>query len=133
MHVDTPLPSSGSGNPSQAAGLSGQTRSLWPIHPHRLNDELLSSWLVRMAHGNGLKLQTFTTLALSRGANLWNRDVDRCATEGILAALSNQTGSTVEELRGGLLSAYEGTVFERHNSAGNSTWIMPLGDRKSVV
>lgn len=127
MHVGTPQHLPGSDNSFRTDGPSGLTGNLWPIHPHRLADELLSSWLVRMAHGNGLKLQTFTTLALSRGANLWNRDVDRCATEGILAALSNQTGSTVEELRGGLLSAYEGTVFERHNSVGNSTWIMPLG------
>ncbi len=127
MSANSPPPLPGSGNPNSSDALSCPTKRLWPIHPHRLDDELLSSWLVRMAHGNGMKLQSFTTLTLGRGANLWNRDIDRSGTDGLLVALSKQTGSTVEELRGGLLSAYEGSVFERHNQAGNSSWIMPLG------
>lgn len=127
MPLNSPPPLPGSDNPNSSDGLWCPTKRLWPIHPHRLDDELLSSWLVRTAHGNGMKLQSFTTLALGRGANLWNRDIDRSATDGLLVALSKQTGSTVEELRGGLLSAYEGSVFERHNQVGNSTWIMPLG------
>lgn len=127
MQADTPPPVPDADNPSRANVPPGLSGNLWPIHPHRLEDELLSSWLVRMAHSNGLKLQTFTTLAFNRETSLWNRDIDRCATEGLLTALGKQTGSTLEELRGGLLSEYEGTLFQRHNHAGNSTWIMPLG------
>ena len=105
-------------------GLSGK---LWPVHPHRFPDELLSSWLVRLAHSNGLKLQTFSTLALGRTATLWNRDIDRCANDALLATLADQTGSTIDELKHGLLSIYEGVIFERANPNGNTPWILPLG------
>ncbi|MDO8945117.1 MAG: TniQ family protein, partial [Desulfobacterales bacterium] len=97
------------------------------MHPHRLDDELLSFWIVRTAHANRIKLQTFTTLAFGREAMLWNRDVDRSASDALLGALSAQTGSSVEELRGGMLPSYEGTLFERHNANGNTNWILPLG------
>lgn len=127
MHVVEPFPPPAKGRANQVGGESGLNGRLWPIHPHPLDDELLSSWLVRMAHGNGLKLQTFTTLALGHKASLWNRDIDRSATDDVLVALSRQSGATLEELRGGLLSAYEGLVFEHHNQVGNTTWIMPLG------
>lgn len=105
-------------------GLSG---NLWPIHPHRLPDELLSFWILRVAHANRLKLQTFTNLALGRNASPWARDIDRSASDELLSQLSAQTGSSVEELRGGMLSAYEGILFEHHNAQGNSQWILPLG------
>lgn len=97
------------------------------MHPHRLEDELLSSLIVRTAHANRIKLQTFTTLGLGREAALWNRDIDRSASDALLNALRAQTGSSVEELRGGMLSTYEGTLFERHNANGNTNWILPLG------
>jgi hypothetical protein len=92
-----------------------------------MDDELLSHWIVRTAHANRIKLQTFTTLGLGREAALWNRDIDRSASDELLGLLSAQTGSTVDELRGGLLSAYEGTLFSAHNAFGNTKWILPLG------
>ncbi|CAG0995456.1 hypothetical protein RHDC4_02790 [Rhodocyclaceae bacterium] len=127
MHADTarlPSESAKRFRFNECPGLSGD---LWPIHPHRLDDELLSFWIVRLAHANGLKLQTFTTLAFGRSASLWNRDIDRCASNEFLARLSTQTGSTVEELKGGTLAAYEGLLFSRHNPSGNTNWILPLG------
>lgn len=105
----------------------GLTGRLWPVHPHRLNDELLSCWIVRTAHKNHLKLQSFTTLALGKEAALWNRDIDRSASDGIIERLSDQTGSTLDDLRGGMLAGYEGILFERHNPNGNNKWILPVG------
>jgi hypothetical protein len=32
------------------------TQSLWPIRYKPFDDELLSCWLVRLAHGHGLKV-----------------------------------------------------------------------------
>lgn len=105
----------------------GLTGRRWPVHPHRQNDELLSCWIVRIAHANHLKLQSFTTLALGSGAALWNRDIDRSANDALLERLSDQTGSTADDLRGGLLAGYESLLFERHNPNGNTKWILPLG------
>lgn len=105
-------------------GLSGK---LWPVHPHRFPDELLSSWLLRLAHANGLKLQTFTTLGFGRDAALWNRDIDRCASGTLIGELAAQTGAPVEEIKGGMLSVYEGILFHHANPNGNTPWILPLG------
>jgi hypothetical protein len=32
---------------------------IWPVHLQPLNDELLSSWMIRLAHGNGYKAHDF--------------------------------------------------------------------------
>ena len=127
MHADTARLPSANASRSPSEGLPGLSGDLWPIHPHRLDDELLSFWIVRTAHANRIKLQTFTTLGFGREATLWNRDIDRSASDALLETLSEQTGSGVAELRGGMLSAYEGTLFERHNPNGNTNWILPLG------
>lgn len=107
--------------------LNGLTGRLWPMHPHRQNDELLSSWIAHTAYANRLKLQSFTTLAFGRQATLWNRDIDCSATDSLIEHLSEQTGSPVEEVRAGMLSGYESLVFERHNPKGCTKWILPIG------
>ncbi|MCX7146241.1 MAG: TniQ family protein [Sulfuritalea sp.] len=127
MHADTAHLPSANASRSPSELLPGLSGDFWPIHPHRLDDELLSFWIVRTAHANGLKLQTFTTLALGLGATLWNRDIDRSASEELLNRLSAQTGSSAGELRDGMLSGYETVLFERHNVNGNTNWILPLG------
>lgn len=127
MYADTFHLRSASARRSRFDGPPGLSGELWPVHPHRLDDELLSSWIVRTAHANRIKLQTFTSLGLGRDAALWNRDIDRSAGTALLVQLSAQTGSSVEELRGGMLASYEGVLFERHTANGNNNWILPLG------
>lgn len=100
---------------------------LWPVHPRRLPDELLSFWILRVAHANRVKLQTFTNTTFDRGASPWARDIDRSAWPEFIQRLSLRTGATVEDIKGGMLSTYEGIVFERHNEKGNTPWILPLG------
>ncbi len=66
------------------AGLSG---SLLPVHLKPLPDELLSSWLVRIAHGHGMKLQTFCAVIFGREKSIWNRDIDKLAPEWLVMRL----------------------------------------------
>lgn len=100
---------------------------LWPIHPQRFPDELLSFWIMRVAHANQLKLQTFSNLTFGRSANLWNGDVDRYVPEKLLLKLGEKTGATLDSMRAGMLTSYEGCVFDRHNHKGLSSWVLPLG------
>lgn len=97
------------------------------MHPQRLPDELLSFWILRSAHANRIKLQTFTNTTFGRSASPWCRDIDRSATLEFLATLSERTGAPIDDLRAGMLSSYEGIVFERHTAFGNTPWILPLG------
>lgn len=104
------------------AGLSGD---LWPVHPHRQDDELLSSWFVRTAHANGRKAQAFGSQVFGKRAFAWSRDLDRCANQGMIERLGMRTGSGVGELKAGMLTAYESRVFHQYNAFGNTQWVLP--------
>lgn len=99
----------------------------WPVHPHRLDDELLSSWLLRTAHSNCLKVHSFVSETLGAGYQAVTRDIDRLATDSTLEALSARTGSSVAELRKGLISDLAGSLVEQHTPNGNCRWVLPLG------
>lgn len=105
-------------------GLSG---NLWPIHLKPLPDELLSSWLVRLAHGHGLKLQTFSSLVFGRDKSIWNRDIDMLAPDWLLSRLAECTGASVHEVFDTTLRSYEGVLYEHHQPNGLTKWILPLG------
>jgi TniQ len=99
---------------------------VWPAYSKPQDDELLSSWLVRLSMAHGLKLHTFCSLAWP-GRPIRNRDIDKSADEGLLAVLSEKTDTPLERVRGTTLSAYEGVLYEKHNPFGNTLWIMPVG------
>jgi len=105
-------------------GLSG---NIWPVHPKPLPDELLSSWIVRLAHGHGLKLQTFCSLVFGREKSIWTRDIDKLAPDWLITKLSKATGVSVLEVGETTLRTYEGILYEHHQPNGNTKWITPLG------
>lgn len=104
--------------------LSGRA---WPAHPKPLDDELLSSWLVRTARANGLKLQTFCDTVFGKEHQLWNRDIDRSAPEWLQAAMSEHTGTSQERVRQTTLDIYRGRIYHRRNTSGQLRWILPAG------
>jgi len=112
--------------PDNISGTEGLSGKLWPVHIKPLEDELLSSWLVRLARAHGLRLHTFCDLAW-RHKPIWNRDIDKSADEEILRVLSEKTATPIERVRQTTLAAYEGWLYEKHNPYGNTKWIMPVG------
>lgn len=107
--------------------LQGLSGNLWPIHLKPYQDELLSSWLVRLAHAHGLKLQTFCNLVFGRDRNIWNRDIDKLAPDWLVDHLSQATGTSVNDVKLTTLKSYEGLLYEHHQPNGNTRWITPLG------
>lgn len=104
--------------------LSGE---LWPAHPKPLPDELLSSWIVRIASANGLKLQTFCDRVFGKEHQLWNRDIDRHAPPWLLASLARHTGTPIKHVRDATLEVYRGRLYRRKHDAGQLRWILPAG------
>jgi hypothetical protein len=98
---------------------------MWPVHPCRLPDELLSSWLIRIAQAHGLKLHTFTHRAFP-GYSIWNRDIDKTAADGLIKIISQRTGRTFSEVYQSTLKSLEGYLFETLIS-GNTKWLLPIG------
>lgn len=96
------------------------------MHLKPLPDELLSSWIVRLAAANGLKLYTFCSLAWP-GRSVWSRDIDKSADNSFLAVLAEKTATPPDRVAATCLAAYEGVLYETHNPQGTTPWILPLG------
>ena len=74
--------------------LSGQ---IWPIHLKPFDDELLSCWMVRLAHAYGVKPVWFWNRVWKRDAVAY-RFVDRSAPVELLRLLSAGTGTRYERV-----------------------------------
>lgn len=83
-----------------------------------LPDELLSSWLVRLAHGHGLKVQTFCNLLFGSQLQVWNRDIDRLAPAWLLTTLSKHTGVPIQDAQSSTLRVFEGHLYKTFKEAG---------------
>lgn len=99
---------------------------LWPCHPHPLTDELLSCWLVRIAHAHRLKVQTFCDQVFGKERQIWNRDIDRLAPRWVVNRLSIQTGTTLADAHRTALTTYRQLLYPRRRDSGVLPWILPL-------
>lgn len=99
---------------------------LWPAHPHPLNDELLSSWVVRLAHANGLKLRPFLTLWMPPGIQYWAIDIDASPPSILIEILAEKTGLSIESIRSLSLSSLDGFLFEAQARFRHIDWILGL-------
>lgn len=106
--------------------MQGVTPPLWPIHLKPLPDELLSCWLVRLAHGHGLKVQTFCNLIFGNKLQVWNRDIDRLAPAWLVDELAAKTGTPREVAYAATLRTYEGAVYRSFKASGALQWIQTL-------
>lgn len=106
--------------------MQGLTTPLWPIRYKPLPDELLSSWLVRLARGHGLRVQTFCNLIFGNQLQVWNRDIDRLGPDWLVDVLSERTGTPIEIARGTTLRSYEGRLYPVFRTSGALQWITTL-------
>lgn len=104
----------------------GKARFL--LHPRPQEDELLSSWLVRMAGEHFTAPATFTNLYLPEWRNvLWSCDLDLQADERLLDALEVKSGVSRSSLLSMTLRGYEGYLCERvHAKTGGTQFVLPL-------
>jgi hypothetical protein len=103
-----------------------RTEVLLAHRPKPQPDELFSSWLIRIARGQGIKLQTFCNM-LWPGQPIWNRDCDRSASDDLVASIAELTGTSPQVARATLLSSFKGVLFSDLNRNGNAKWVMPIG------
>ena len=106
--------------------MKGFTSSLWPIRYKPLPDELLSSWLVRLAHGQGMKAQPFCNAIFGPHLQVWNRDIDRLAPEWLINELCDRTGTASQAAYATTLRVYEGSLYPVFRPTGTLKWIQTL-------
>lgn len=99
---------------------------LWPAHPKPLPDELLSSWIVRVAQANGIKLQTLCWMLFGNARSPWNRDIDRSAPKWLLKAMCEHTGVNYWDVYHTTLSTYRTILYPSRRYSGQLRWILPV-------
>lgn len=98
----------------------------WPVRPDFLPGEILTSWMVRIAHAHRLSAQIFYDRTIGHDHPIWSRDIDRQPPLWLLQLLAQRTGKRLAEIQTLALTDYEGSVFERQRSFGLQEWILPL-------
>lgn len=109
--------------PEARSGLSG---ALWPGHPKPLPDEILSSWLVRTAQANGLKVHTFTSYYWPN-LSVWNRDIDSFAPAWFIEDLARRSGTSLLALEATCIGSFAGSLFGEFNPKAFTPLVRPLG------
>ncbi len=100
----------------------------WPVHPKPLPDELLSSWMVRLAQANGIKLQTLSWQLFGNARSPWNRDIDRSAPPWLIRELALHTGINYWDIFHTTLATYRNRLFPRRQLSGQLRWILPINN-----
>ncbi len=98
----------------------------WPAHPHLLPGESLSCWVVRLAHTNGLKVQTFCDRVFGKDFQVWSRDIDRNTPDWFLDILSQKTGTPIKQVRHATARLYEGRLFPVLHPVSQLRWFIPV-------
>jgi TniQ/Homeodomain-like domain len=106
--------------------LGGTSAALLPMRPRPEPQELLSSWLFRLAQVNSQKLHSLSRLIFGE-RQLWNRDIDSLAGDEVLAALERATGIKASVIRLHTLPSLEGRVFVHHTAKSSTPWVLHLG------
>lgn len=101
---------------------------IWPVHPKPCPDELLSSWIVRVAQANGIKLQTLSWQLFGNAVSPWNRDIDRTAPSWLISAFSKHTGQPYWDLFHTTLTTYRTRLYQHRRLSGQLAWILPVNN-----
>lgn len=96
---------------------------LWPIHPKPYPDELLSSWLMRIAIRSGFNLNTLCRQLLE-SEHATPREIDRVYSDTLIQRLAEGTGQSQEIVRKSTLADDEGYVY-LNRGYGMNHWIFP--------
>tara|TARA_Y100000815_G_scaffold248849_1_gene250274 strand:+ start:4982 stop:6172 length:1191 start_codon:yes stop_codon:yes gene_type:complete len=97
----------------------------WPFRPKPLDDELLSSFIARLAAGLGMKPITFLNSIMGSRKNLLAQDLDNFAPANLVKSLATGCAVNEDALTRCTLASFEGAINHNHNKRGRNPWILP--------
>lgn len=92
--------------------------------PHPFEGELFSSWLCRLAWGNGTKLLPFVTHHLLLPPQFLNQDIDRVVSDSVVTGVGAGCGIPHSLARATKLSVFEGILWEQLAKKGSCDWVL---------
>ena len=105
------------------SGLSGQR---WPLHLKPYDDELLSSWLVRLSRAYGMEAGRFCA-NIWRHSAFWNRDIDKGIYPEVLEVLIDHTGTPLPRVLNTTFWGYRSFPAWELYGSGVSPWLLSIG------
>ena len=94
---------------------------LWPKE-----DELFSSWVVRLAHAHYMKVHTFSNVYFPE-QQFWNRDIDRSVSENVISLIAKGCNYSFKMALNTTLKKSEILLTGNISTNTSSKWISPLG------
>lgn len=98
----------------------------WPYQPRPLPDELLSSYMVRLALGMDLKPITFLNTVWGSSRNLLAQDLDNFVPHRVVSRIETGARIDADAVHGMTLASYVGTLLANHNPRGRNPWLLPI-------
>lgn len=100
-----------------------------PVFSARIPGESLSSWIVRLADGQGMSANKLGYWLVGRGRQLFGEDLDRGSWQELLNVLAIATCQSPDDLTEGTLKIYEGRLWGELASNGSARWVLPIVKR----
>lgn len=107
------------------SGACGVSQMRWPLPVEPQEDELLSSFLVRAAQRHGLSPYRFCAFNFP-GVPVWNRDIDRSASDTLIAAVAVKAGLSPTRVVQMTLRGVEARL-SKGVTRGSAPWINRIG------
>ena len=100
------------------------------IRPSPQQNELLSSWLVRVARLHDTKTTSFTNMHFKEYPKniIWQRDLDIWCPENLITRISQKSHLSKEEIFNMTLRSYEGKLREHIHGRTRTHFIQSLGN-----
>ena len=105
---------------------------IWKLAPVPLDDELLSSFMVRVAHSHGTGAYRFFSYHMSK-TPIWNRDIDLNVSNSTLEQIAVMSGLSFDRVSDMTLRSYALRSLPRQGFLGNETgcaiapWVNAIG------
>ncbi|MFZ6776997.1 TniQ family protein [Undibacterium sp. Ji83W] len=107
---------------------------VWPLRILPLDDELLSSYLRRVALNHGISLRELLLVVRELKQFTIEPDIDRAPNSVFIQYLADKTGCSVAAIEGMTLKKYEGKVFKSLPRVGWGNLLLPApGNLRSKV
>ncbi len=98
----------------------------WPIHFKPYDDELLSSWLIRLIRAHGAEPKRFCQ-NVWRQTDFWHRDIDRGSYPGVIEVIAEKAATPVDRVLDTTLMGYAGFHPRQPNGVGVWAWVLSTG------
>lgn len=111
-------------NPTPIHQFLGVSGSLWQIHLKPIDGEILSSWLSRIAHTQGLTLNQFLKMCLPSPVGV-GFDIDATTEPAFFEAIVRGTGFPLQETVQTTFQPEQGKLYSGDDLL-RARWIIPL-------